>query len=231
MNLIVYSPFLIVFLKKTLMLKDKFNRVHDYLRISITDRCNLRCQYCTPEDLPKGAFAHPHRMSVDEIDAIASCFINAGVKKIRLTGGEPLVRKDVKEIIQKLAKYPIKLAITTNGVFIHEFIDVFKESGLKSVNISLDTLKKDNYFSITKRDEFTRVINNINLLLENSVICAIKLRFIYLYRGIGEHFLRFIERLYKTALLPVFRLYNVTIQLFLINCIYSFLYLKDYLFV
>ena len=123
------------------MLNDQFNRVHDYLRISLTDKCNLRCSYCNPIDLPKGHFANSNKMSVDEIDTIAGVFVQLGVKKIRLTGGEPLVRKDAKEIIRRLSKYPVELVITTNGVFVHEFIDKFREAGIQSVNVSLDSLK------------------------------------------------------------------------------------------
>lgn len=150
------------------MLKDKFNRLHDYLRISLTDKCNLRCTYCNPVDLPKGYFTNSNKMSSDEIDAIARVFVQQGVKKIRLTGGEPLVRKDAREIIQRLSKYPIELAITTNGVFVHEFIETFQDAGIRAVNVSLDSLKKDRNFSITQRDEFDRVKQNIDLLLENN---------------------------------------------------------------
>ena len=149
------------------MLKDNFGRIHDYLRISLTDKCNLRCTYCNPVDLPKGYFDGATRMSADEIDKIAAAFVQEGVKKIRLTGGEPLVRKDAKEIIERLSKYPGELAITTNGVFVHEFIETFKKAGIRSVNVSLDSLKRERNFSITGRDEFERVIQNINLLLEN----------------------------------------------------------------
>ncbi len=149
------------------MIKDDFGRLHDYLRISLTDKCNLRCAYCNPDDLPKGHFANAPRMTADEIDSIVSVFVKAGVKKIRLTGGEPLVRNNAKEIIERLGKYPVELAITTNGIFVNEFIETFKQAGLNSVNVSLDTLKKEKYFAITKRDEFTRVMNNIELLLEN----------------------------------------------------------------
>lgn len=150
------------------MLKDQFNRVHDYLRVSLTDKCNLRCIYCNPIDLPKGHFAGAERMSADEIDKIVSVFVQQGIKKIRLTGGEPLVRKDVKGIIERLSKYPVELAITTNGVFVHEFIETFQQAGIRSVNVSLDSLKKEKIISITKRDEFDRVMQNINLLLENN---------------------------------------------------------------
>ena len=150
------------------MLKDKFNRIHDYLRISLTDKCNLRCVYCNPIDLPKGYFTNANKMSAEEIDTIAGVFVQQGVKKIRLTGGEPLVRKDTKEIIQRLSKYPVELVITTNGVFVHEFMETFQQAGIHSVNVSLDSLIKERNFSITKRDEFDRIKQNINLLLNNN---------------------------------------------------------------
>lgn len=151
-----------------MILVDKFNRIHDYLRISVTDKCNLRCTYCNPVDLPKGYFAGHKRMTVDEIETIASVFVKQGIKKIRITGGEPLVRKDAKEIIERLSRFPVELAITTNGVFVHEFIEVFQSAGIKSVNVSLDSLEKDSFFRITGRDEFERVTQNIQLLLDNN---------------------------------------------------------------
>ncbi len=150
------------------MLKDSFNRVHDYLRISLTDKCNLRCTYCCPVDLPKGFYAGAQKMSADEIEKIVSVFVSEGVNKIRLTGGEPLIRKDVKEIIARLSKYPVELAITTNGVFVDEFIETFKEARIHSVNVSLDTLKREKNILITRRNEYDRVSGNINLLLENN---------------------------------------------------------------
>ncbi|HWR32817.1 MAG TPA: GTP 3',8-cyclase MoaA, partial [Chitinophagaceae bacterium] len=151
-----------------IMLKDNFGRIHDYLRISLTDKCNLRCTYCNPVDLPKGFFDGCTRMSSDEIESIAAIFVREGVKKIRLTGGEPLVRKDAREIIERLSKYPVELAITTNGVFVHEFIETFKKAGIRSVNVSLDSLKREVNLGITGRDEFERVKQNINLLLQHN---------------------------------------------------------------
>jgi cyclic pyranopterin phosphate synthase len=105
-------------------------------------------------------------MSVAEIDAIACEFVKLGVNKIRLTGGEPLVRKDFSEIVSALSKYPIELTLTTNGLRIHEFIDVFKKAGIKSINVSLDTLDKDQFFAITKRNVFEKVWNNIQQLVD-----------------------------------------------------------------
>ncbi|NUM31197.1 MAG: GTP 3',8-cyclase MoaA [Bacteroidetes bacterium] len=149
------------------MLIDNFSRVHNYLRISITDKCNLRCSYCISEDLPHGYYANQVRMEVDEIDKIASIFVKLGITKIRITGGEPLVRKDAEKIIRSLAKYPVELVITTNGVYVDEFISVFKESNIKSVNVSLDSLNTERFLQITRRNEFQKVKKNIDLLLEN----------------------------------------------------------------
>lgn len=148
------------------MLKDKFGRVHDYLRISLTERCNLRCTYCMPAD---GIELRPksHFMTQHEVFAIASEFVRHGVKKIRLTGGEPLVRKDAREIIEALAGLPVELAITTNGILVAEFIDTFKTAGINAINVSLDSLQKAKFNQITRRDYFDRIIANINLLLHS----------------------------------------------------------------
>jgi len=150
------------------MLVDKFNRIHDYLRISLTDKCNLRCTYCNPVDLPKGYFSNCDKMSADEIDTIAGVFVKEGVNKIRLTGGEPLVRKDAADIIKRLSKYHVELVITTNGVFVDEFLEVFKNAGIRSINVSLDSLNSKRNHLITGRDEWKRVMQNINLLLKNN---------------------------------------------------------------
>lgn len=148
------------------MLTDKFGRLHNYLRISITENCNLRCTYCMPAEgiklTPKA-----HIMTADEIVEIATTFVGFGVNKIRLTGGEPLVRKDAKDIILRLSKLNTELAITTNGVLVDDYIDTFKEAGLKTINVSIDSLQKEKYNQITRRDEFDRVTKNIDLLLAN----------------------------------------------------------------
>ena len=147
---------------------DTFGRVHDYLRISLTERCNLRCVYCMPEE---GITLRENSayMSKDELLSIAKTFVDLGVKKIRLTGGEPLVRKDAAEIISELAKLPVELAISTNGILIDKFIDVFRKANIKSINISLDTLQKDKFNKIARRDDFEKVMSNIQLLLQDNV--------------------------------------------------------------
>lgn len=150
------------------MITDTFGRVHDYLRISLTDNCNLRCFYCMPEE--KYAFAPAAKlMQVDEIETIAKLFVEHGVKKIRLTGGEPLVRKDAPKILKSLGKLDIELAITTNGIRVDEMLNELLEANIKAINISLDTLQPEKFLKITRRDLFHRVRNNIELLLRNNI--------------------------------------------------------------
>jgi len=148
------------------MIRDNFNRVHNYLRISLTDNCNLRCFYCMPEE--DYDFTPASRlMQADEIETIAKIFVAEGVSKIRLTGGEPLVRKDAAKIILSLSKLPVELTLTTNATRLHDFIDVFKESNVKSVNVSLDTLQPEKFLLVTRRDLFHRVRSSIELLLHH----------------------------------------------------------------
>lgn len=146
------------------MIVDRYNRVHDYLRISLTDNCNLRCFYCMPEE--DYAFTPASRlMQAGEIEALAKLFVAGGVRKIRLTGGEPLVRKDSREIILALGQLPVTLTLTTNATRLHEFADVLEEAGIKSLNISLDTLQADKFQLITRRDQFAVVKDNIELMI------------------------------------------------------------------
>ncbi len=148
------------------MILDSFGRNHNYLRISLTDNCNLRCFYCMPEE--EYEFTPVSRlMQADEIEAISKIFVAQGVNKIRLTGGEPLVRKDAGKIILALSKLPVKLTLTTNGTRIHEFIELLKEANIQTLNISLDTLQSDRFMLLTRRDQFKLVYDNIQLLIRN----------------------------------------------------------------
>ncbi|MEH3115148.1 GTP 3',8-cyclase MoaA [Pedobacter terrae] len=150
------------------MIADSFGRVHDYLRISLTDNCNFRCFYCMPEE--EYDFTPASRlMQTDEIIKLAEIFVANGVKKIRLTGGEPLVRKDATQIIAALGKLPVELVITTNGTRIAEMLPALKEAGIKTINISLDTLQPEKFFMITRRDVFHKVRSNIELLLQHKI--------------------------------------------------------------
>ena len=150
------------------MIKDSFGRVHDYLRISLTDNCNLRCFYCMPEE--KYAFAPAAKlMQPHEIEIIAKLFVSEGVKKIRLTGGEPLVRKDAPKIIEILANLNVELAITTNGIRVDEMLPTLLGANIHAFNISLDTLQPDKFLKITRRDLYHRVRSNIELLLHHGI--------------------------------------------------------------
>lgn len=172
------------------MITDTFGRVHNYLRISLTDNCNLRCFYCMPDE--KYAFAPVAKlMQPDEIETIAKLFVAHGVKKIRLTGGEPLVRKDAPVIIDKLGKLGIELAITTNGVRVNEMMDNLMSAQVKTINISLDTLDAEKFKKITRRDLFQKVRDNINLLIQNNFRVKIN---VVLMKGLNDdEILDFIE--------------------------------------
>ena len=146
-------------------LSDAYNRAHNYLRISLTDECNFRCIYCTPEENTL-CFSRQELMTSDEIFEIAKIFTDNGTCKIRLTGGEPLVRNDFAEIIEKLSRLPVELTLTTNGVLLHKYITTLKENGVQSVNISLDTLNKERFLSITKTNALPQVRENILLCIK-----------------------------------------------------------------
>src|SRR5579863_2673210 len=148
------------------MIQDQFGRIHNYLRISLTDNCNLRCFYCMPDE--HYDFTPAARlMQSEEVKQLAEYFVKEGVTKIRLTGGEPLVRKDAGKIIEALSALPVELVMTTNATRIHDFIHILKSSKIHTINISLDTLQPDKFLLITRRDLFHRVQSNIELLLHH----------------------------------------------------------------
>lgn len=164
------------------ILKDTFGRQHTYLRISLTELCNLRCTYCMPAD---GIQLSPrsHIMNFDEIYEFAKLFVSHGVSKIRLTGGEPLVRKDVEIILRKLATLPVALSMTTNAVVVDRYIQVLKECGILNLNVSLDSLDSEKFKILTRRDNFEKVFNNIHLLIKEGF--SIKLN-VVLMKGVNE---------------------------------------------
>jgi cyclic pyranopterin phosphate synthase len=143
-------------------LRDGFGRVHDNLRISVTDRCNIRCYYCMPER--EVAFVPREEiLSYEEIERFARLAATLGITKIRLTGGEPLVRKDLPDLVRKLAVIPgiQDLALTTNGVLLGDMAAPLYDAGLRRVNIHLDTLDRERFLRITRRDELARVLAGI----------------------------------------------------------------------
>ena len=150
------------------MIIDSFNRVHNYLRISLTDNCNLRCFYCMPDE--DYNFTPASRlMQAEEIEKIARVFVAEGVSKIRLTGGEPLVRKDAGKIITRLAALPVELTLTTNATRVHEHVNAITDAGIRSLNISLDTLQAEKFNLITRRNQFAQVMSNIELLISKGL--------------------------------------------------------------
>lgn len=164
------------------ILKDSFGRQHTYLRVSLTELCNLRCTYCMPAD---GIQLSPksHIMNFDEIYEIVKLFVGHGVSKVRLTGGEPLVRKDVEVILRKLATLPVELSMTTNAVLVDRYIDVLKECGIMNLNVSLDSLDAEKFNIITRRDNFEKVFQNIHLLIRQGF--NVKLN-VVLMKGFNE---------------------------------------------
>ena len=144
---------------------DRFGRVLRNLRISVTDRCNLRCGYCMPEEeyvwLPRDEILH-----FEEIDRLVDVFIELGVDKVRLTGGEPLLRRDLPRLVRQLAAKPAlrDLAITTNGVLLADQASALKEAGLHRVTVSLDTLRPDRFSALTRRTSHAQVLEGLAAL-------------------------------------------------------------------
>lgn len=151
--------------KTTNILTDSFGREHTYLRISLTEKCNLRCTYCMPEH---GVVLTPKQelMTTNELITIAKLFVDNGVTKIRLTGGEPLLRKDFPEILSALSQLPIELSLTTNAILVDRHIETFRNCNLNTINVSLDTLDASKFDFITKRNQFEKAFKNIQLLLD-----------------------------------------------------------------
>lgn len=143
-------------------LLDSYGRIHDNLRISVTDRCNIRCFYCMPESAVDFV---PRREILDfeEIERVVRVAATLGVRKIRITGGEPLVRRDLHVLVRRLAAIPgiEDLALTTNGVLLAEQAQALYDAGLRRINVHLDTLDRARFRQIARRDELDRVLEGI----------------------------------------------------------------------
>jgi GTP 3',8-cyclase len=148
-------------------LHDQHNRTIDYLRISITDHCNLKCQYCVPFD-GRSKLPMDDILTYEELFAIAKAAVDGGVTKIRLTGGEPLMRKNMLEFCRMLAGLPgiRDLALTTNGILLEAMAADLKAAGVRRVNVSLDTLDRERYARITGRDALAKVLGGIHRAAE-----------------------------------------------------------------
>ena len=161
-------------------LLDNHGRPINYLRLAVTDRCNLRCFYCMPEEginyMPK-----PHLLTFEEMERLIRVLVSMGIDKVRITGGEPFVRRGIMEFIETISKIKglNQINITTNGVLTAPLVPDLKRLGVKSINLSLDSLDRQRFFEVTRRDEFDRVMETFNAALEhgldlkiNSVVMA-----------------------------------------------------------
>lgn len=146
---------------------DRFNREINYLRISVTDRCNLRCTYCMPEQgvIPK---RHQDILSYEKMVEVARAAITLGIKKIRLTGGEPLVRKGVISLVEQLKKLPglKELTLSTNGVLLETMAHPLKAAGIDRINVSLDTLDPKKYKKLTRIGDIKCVLKGIDAVID-----------------------------------------------------------------
>lgn len=162
-------------------LEDRYGRRFDYIRVSLTDRCNLRCFYCKRNSfkpLPRKEI-----LTLEEITFLASLFKNHfGIQKVRLTGGEPLLRREIDKLIENLSKIGVKIKITTNGFFLDKFIELFKEKKV-SVNLSLDTLNEEKFFNISGERNLKKIIDNIEKIISSGI--KLKLNTVAL-RGIND---------------------------------------------
>lgn len=167
------------------MLKDTFNRTIDYMRISVTDRCNLRCIYCMPPGGLKPA-GHSDILRYEEIVRILRVAVHRGVRKVRITGGEPLVRKNITGLIQMIKGIDglQQLSLTTNGILLEQYAEELADAGLDRVNISLDSLKPARYREITRGGDLKAVLSGIKAA-ERAGLTPIKINMIPI-RGLNE---------------------------------------------
>ncbi len=150
---------------------DRFGRTIDYLRMSVTDRCNLRCQYCMPEGLAR-LLRHEEILSFEEIVEVARTAVGMGFTKVRLTGGEPLVRRDIEQLVAMLAKIEgiEDLAMSTNGILLDDYAAVLAAAGLHRVNISLDSMDPEHYAQMTGGGDLQRVLAGIEAAREARLV-------------------------------------------------------------
>lgn len=151
-------------------MKDKFGREIDYMRISVTDQCNYRCFYCMPQE-ENIQLKKENLITKDEILDIVKAGVKLGIKKVRITGGEPLIRKDIDEILYEISqiKEIKELCLTTNGSILNEKIEFLKACGVTRINVSLDSLKEKKFKGITRIGDFNKVWKGIERAIENEI--------------------------------------------------------------
>jgi cyclic pyranopterin phosphate synthase len=167
------------------MTGDRLGRPLRSLRLSVTDRCNLRCAYCMPEEqytwLP-----NPEILSFEELDLLVDRFITQGVRKVRVTGGEPLVRRELSTLIARLARKPLdELALTTNGVLLEAHLPSLVDAGLRQLTVSLDTLRPERFRALTRRDLHAQVLAGIEAASRTRLGRGLKLDAVVL-RGLND---------------------------------------------
>ncbi len=175
------------------ILVDRFGRVHDYLRISVTDRCNLRCTYCMPAEGLNWKKSE-QLLNNDEIVRVARIMAEMGVRKIRLTGGEPTTRPDLADLVARLVEIEgiDTVSLTTNGVLFARNAQLLKQAGLSGVNISLDSLNRETFKKIARRDALNHVLGSIEAALQYEFE-PVKLNMVVM-AGVNEHeMLDFVE--------------------------------------
>jgi cyclic pyranopterin phosphate synthase len=167
------------------MMIDTYGRKINYLRLSVTDRCNLRCRYCMPEDgiplLPQGGI-----LTYEELFLVARTAVSLGIEKIRVTGGEPLIRKGILDFLSRLAGIPglRQLVLTTNGLLLNEMAGLLKAAGIQRLNISIDSLVPENFRRITRGGDVSRVLSGI--AAAEAAGFPIKLNMVVM-RGVNDH--------------------------------------------
>ena len=152
------------------MLYDNHGRKINYVRLAVTDRCNLRCYYCMPENGIK-YMKRKDLLSFEEMERLMTIFSELGINKLRITGGEPFVRKGIMEFLEKMAAIDKieQIHITTNGTFTKDYVKDLECLGIRSVNLSLDSLDRQRFFDITRRDMFDSVMETFHTLLDSSI--------------------------------------------------------------
>ena len=188
-----YAPRGSDILRSNSKILDHHDREFDYLRLAVNEKCNLRCIYCMPEEGVK-LLNEDQYLSKLEIKRIISLFTQMGISKIRFTGGEPLLREDISELI-RYAKNECKIKqvhLTTNGILLNKYLDQFSRAGLSGINISLDSLRPERFKKITRRDKLQKVLDNI-ILVQDSVIPSLKINVVFMRGFNDDELLDFVE--------------------------------------
>ena len=174
------------------MLIDNHDRVINYLRLAVTDRCNLRCNYCMPAEGIDFA-KRENLLTLDELRLLSATLVDQGIDKIRITGGEPFVRKDLMALLESLAALEglKEISITTNATLIGPHIDSLKKLGIRNINVSLDAIREETFERITRRDQYEKVYGNLMRLIEEGF--NVRINFIVLEHQNIEDILPILE--------------------------------------